>query len=88
MLRPCSAEQGRSSLLGTVGAALAVEHIQTVSYGVNNRQDIFLRSLLAARQGDDEGALTDTRYAAAEAAPGGDLHGLCPHGFGNTGSLL
>ena len=72
-------------LFGAVGAAFAVEHIQTVRYRVNDCQDIFLGSLLAAGQGDDEAALANTCHAAAEAALGGDPHGFCPHGFGNAG---
>ena len=36
--------------LGTICTALGIEHIQTVGNGINDRQDILLRCLLAAGQ--------------------------------------
>ena len=73
-------------LFRAVGASLAVEHVETVGHRVDDRQDVLRRGLLAAGEVDNQAPASDTRRAAAQASLGGDLHGLRPHGFGNTGS--
>ena len=72
-------------LLGAVGAAGTQQHFQTVLHGVDDGQDILLGCLLAAGEVDDQSTLADACGAAAEAALGGDPHGLGAHGFGDAG---
>ena len=72
-------------LFRAVCAALGVEHIQAVGHGVDDGEDVLLGGLLAAGEGDDEGAPPDAGHTSAQATLGGDAHTLCTHGLGDAG---
>ena len=72
-------------LFCAIGAAFGVEHVQAVGYGINNRQNILLGSLLAAGKRNDQCTPADTGDGAGKTALRSDPHRFCSHGLRNTG---